>query len=299
MYNVRKCPNCGGNVPEGNEVCYNCGHKMGFFGGKGLYVAGSKNANTISGGNPFESRKKNNSGCLGVFLIFLFFILPVISVIYEFYQEISYDISEPDYEDDEYEENAYSCSSLCRYENYKEQGEYCLCDNGNIYNSTSGMIIIDKNTKCEIYCDGSAYHDGEKCACSNGKYYSLYGVELNNTTSSSEKTVSEWYSDVTSGKAVITILCESYDYNCKNYKPAMENLVKNRKINLYYFDIDKLDETDKTTLTTTYTFKSNQDLKVVPYTFFVKDNQFVTSTLGYPTNDHVEVLIDIYDFEEE
>ena len=36
--NIRKCPKCGGCVPEGNANCNHCGHKMSILGGTGLYV---------------------------------------------------------------------------------------------------------------------------------------------------------------------------------------------------------------------------------------------------------------------
>ena len=161
MYNVRKCPKCGGNVPEGNEVCNNCGHKMRFFGGSSVIVTGSKNANTIPGGNPFESKKSNNSGCLAVILILFFFGLPFISVFYELFQEFSVDINEDDYD---IEEN--KCTKSCGDSAYKEYNNYCFCENGNIYDENgyvehyyTGVPILDnKRESVDNFIDTMLYY---------------------------------------------------------------------------------------------------------------------------------------------
>ena len=58
--NIRKCPKCGGCVPEGNNNCNHCGYKMKLFGGTSLYVGSSTNANKLdSKENPFNDDKSN------------------------------------------------------------------------------------------------------------------------------------------------------------------------------------------------------------------------------------------------
>lgn len=282
MFNVRKCPKCGGNVPEGNEICNNCGNKMSFFAKNGVIVTTSKNANTIPGGNPFESKKNNNSGCLVFFFIALFFILPIVSVFYEFYQEFSYEYSEPDIYDE------YTCSSLCSYDTYTQNGEFCMCSSGDIYNENSGMKIVDKNTKCTIYCDdNTSYYDGNKCVCSNESFIDLNGNEITNS-----RTVSEWYTDVVSGIDVVTVLCDSESKYCTDYKTDMDDLASRKEFNYYYFNLDALTESEKETLTKTYTlyyYESSDHF--VPYLFVIRDNKFTYQLPGIPSIEYIESFL--------
>ncbi len=309
MYNVRKCPKCGGNVPEGNEVCNNCGHKMRFFGGSSVIVTGSKNSNTIPGGNPFETKKSNNSGCLAVILILFFFGLPFFSVFYELFQEFSVDINEDDYD---IEEN--KCTKSCGDSAYKEYNNYCFCENGNIYDENgyvehyyTGVPILDNNAKCKIYCDDlGATFGNDMCSCPNGKNFNIEGEEIVVKDEIEDdiislRSVSEWYSEVKSGKAVVTVLCESDNTNCSSYKAMVNDFAKGKedKFTLFYFDLDKLEENDKNTLVNTYTFRYNEDLRFIPYTFIVNNDEFVTDTTSYFSTSSLETLLKIYDIIEE
>ena len=75
--NIRKCPKCGGNVPVDNKVCNNCGYTMNLFGGSSTLGGNyqKNNANTIPGGNPFESKKNNTGIFIVLILIFKLFTL--------------------------------------------------------------------------------------------------------------------------------------------------------------------------------------------------------------------------------
>lgn len=282
MYNVKKCPKCGGNVPEGNSVCYNCGNKMKFFGGNSVIVGGSSNTNTIPGGNPFESKKKSSSGCLPVFLILIFFILPVFSVIYEVFQEFSFEY------DDYNDYNKFTCNELCVFDTYNRNGNFCMCSNGDIFNEESGMRIIDRNTKCSIYCDNSdAFFDRNKCVCPNGEFIDINGNKIENTRS-----VSEWLSDVKSGKDVVTLLCDSKSKFCPEMKLNMEELHSRKEFNYYYFNLDALTASDLAILTDTYylNYYETSD-HFVPYLFVIRNDKFTYQLPGVPSKEHIESFL--------
>lgn len=301
--NIRKCPKCGGNVPEGNANCNHCGHKMFIFGGNGLYVGSSKNANKLdTKDSPFNSNK-NNNGCF----IWIIIFIVIVSFIANFIEIFSVTMNEDDYNnhyydvEDEYEE--LTCDDLC-IGDYDEFNNHCLCKNGYIYNENydvehygTGNSYVDNSAKCRVYCDdiNSSYVD-DKCICSDGKYFDIDGNEINPSdlvdTNANDRTVSDWYKDTSSGRAVVTVLCESNNYNCSNYRPEIENLAKTKKFNLYYFNIDKLTDSERETLTKTYTFRTNTNLNILPFTFIVEGNKFVDSTIGHPTTTFVEIFLE-------
>lgn len=296
MYNVRKCPKCGGNVPDGNAVCNNCGHKMSFLGGSSVIVGGSRNANTIPGGNPFESKKSNNTGCIVFFFIAIFFILPILSVFYEIYQEIEYDIQD-NYTDDEYDEEANVCSDSCGTGSHKVVNNYCFCENGDIYDEDgyvehfyTGIPILDNNAKCRVYCDEpGASLVNDSCVCSDGKYYDIEGNEITSKVIPNERSVSEWYMDSISGKDVVTVLCDNKSSYCSDYKSKMDDLASRREFNYYYFNLDLLTESEKNRLTKTYNlpyYESSDHF--VPYLFVIRDNKFTFQLPGLQTIEYIE-----------
>ena len=298
MFNVRKCPKCGGNVPEGNEVCNNCGNKMRFFSRSGVIVGGSKNANTIPGGNPFESKKKNNGGCVLVIFLLLFFGLPIVSIFFEAF----FEFSEMDYVDIDRTETD-TCDSLCFPHDYNEFDNYCLCSDGDIYDKNGNLEYegtnyesFNNNAKCSIYCNENyVRYENDMCCCSNGKKYNISGEQLSDILYDDENitdvNVSNWYKDVTFGKTVVTVLCETDNYECTRYKPLIEDLANKENLLLYYFNVDTLNDYDKNILIKTYTFSSNRELYFVPYTFVVKNNVFIDGAISSYSTSTIESIL--------
>ena len=99
-----------------------------------------------------------------------------------------------------------------------------------------------------------------------------------------EGTASEWYSDVTSGKEVVTVIGASFCSHCQEYKPIIKQLAGKYKFKLYFFEIDTLPEEDQKIIENTYELTDMTDN--VPFTFLVKNNKYVTGTTGFSNKDN-------------
>lgn len=97
-------------------------------------------------------------------------------------------------------------------------------------------------------------------------------VEANNN-------IDEWIMDTQNGETVVTVLGSSTCPHCQEYKPVITQLSENLGFKLYFFEMDTLSEEETGALTTTYELKNYEGL--VPYTYIVKENKFVSDTTGY------------------
>lgn len=91
-------------------------------------------------------------------------------------------------------------------------------------------------------------------------------------------TIKNWYNDLNSGRGVVTVIASSTCPHCKNYKPIITEVCEKENIKLYFFESDELSEDDYTILTNSINLKNYEGY--VPYTFIVKDRNFVLDHTG-------------------
>ncbi len=91
-------------------------------------------------------------------------------------------------------------------------------------------------------------------------------------------TIKNWYNDLNSGAGVVTVIASSTCPHCKNYKPIITEVCEKENIKLYFFESDELSEDDYTILTNSINLKKYEGY--VPYTFIVKDRNFVLDHTG-------------------
>ena len=91
-------------------------------------------------------------------------------------------------------------------------------------------------------------------------------------------TIKNWYNDLNSGAGVVTVIASSTCPHCKNYKPVITEVCEKENIKLYFFESDELSEDDYTILTNSINLKNYEGY--VPYTFIVKDRNFVLDHTG-------------------
>ncbi len=93
--------------------------------------------------------------------------------------------------------------------------------------------------------------------------------------------ISSWVDDTKKGDYVVTVFAASWCHNCENHKPVMEKLQKEYGFNLYWFEIDLLQKNkpdDYNTLMNTY--KLDDFTGSVPFTFVMKDGEYLGNVLG-------------------
>lgn len=91
-------------------------------------------------------------------------------------------------------------------------------------------------------------------------------------------TIKNWYNDLNSGRGVVTVIASSTCPHCKNYKPIITEVCEKENIKLYFFESDELSEDDYTILTNSINLKNYEGY--VPYTFIVKDRNFILDHTG-------------------
>lgn len=103
------------------------------------------------------------------------------------------------------------------------------------------------------------------------------------------KSVDSWYQDVSSGNTVVTVVGASYCGHCQEYKPIAKLLADKHKLNLYFYEIDELDEADSNKIQTSFELTGYSG--AVPYTAIFKDGQVVDYHEGFESE---AVLTDFF-----
>lgn len=112
-----------------------------------------------------------------------------------------------------------------------------------------------------------------------GTNTNLDGTELKTVdVKLASDTIKNWYNDLNSGIGVVTVIASSTCPHCKNYKPIITEVCEKENIKLYFFESDELSEDDYTILTNSINLKNYEGY--VPYTFIVKDRNFVSDHTG-------------------
>lgn len=105
------------------------------------------------------------------------------------------------------------------------------------------------------------------------------GTELKKVdVSLASDTIKNWYNDLDSGAGVVTVIASSTCPHCKNYKPIITEVCEKENIKLYFFESDELSQDDYTILTNSINLQNYEGY--VPYTFIVKDRNFVLDHTG-------------------
>ena len=92
------------------------------------------------------------------------------------------------------------------------------------------------------------------------------------------RTVDDWHSDVNKGNVVVTVLGASYCSHCQEYKPVIRKLANKYKFNMYFFELDTLEE-DREKLENSFELPDFEGY--VPYTVIFKDGKPIASTTGF------------------
>lgn len=93
-----------------------------------------------------------------------------------------------------------------------------------------------------------------------------------------DRSVSAWYNDFNNGETLVTVLASSTCPHCKNLKPIITASSNKYGYKLYFFEADKLSESDYTTLTETIELEGYEGY--VPYTFTIVNKKLTNSTTG-------------------
>lgn len=285
---MKKCPNCGNNSPQENNTCNHCGYS--FKGSNGTSFTSVRGGNNSSSSENFgsdlfgklgSSTYKINNFFRSFFVtVFVIVIITFISsgyIIFNISKEYNENINN-------FDDNIYTCEFLCNDSLYVEFYNKCVCNNDNIYDKETGEIIYDSSidmsfdsdalAKCKLYCgEPVVNYNSDTCFCTDGRLYDFSGNEVFSEIPN-HRTVQEWYSDVKSGGAVVTVLCKNNVSDCLGYKYKMDDLAFRTKINYYYFSLDLLDEEEKSLLLDTYDLQLVKITGTVPYTFVIKDDEF-------------------------
>ena len=114
-------------------------------------------------------------------------------------------------------------------------------------------------------------------------YFSTHSADYFN------RDIKRWQKDINSGNTVVTVFGASYCEHCQAYKPVIKALANKNHINLYFYEIDTLSEEDQKTLATTYELPTYEGR--VPYTFIMKDGQYVNSYEGFQNQSEIVTFL--------
>ena len=114
-------------------------------------------------------------------------------------------------------------------------------------------------------------------------YFSTHSTDYFN------RDISRWQKDVRAGNTVVTVIGASYCEHCQEYKPVIKKLANKNHINLYFYEIDTLSESEQDKLTTTFALPTYEGR--VPYTFIMQNGQFVDSYEGYQSQSEVVAFL--------
>ena len=103
------------------------------------------------------------------------------------------------------------------------------------------------------------------------------------------RSIDEWYEDITSGNTVVTVLGSSQCDHCQALKPVIINLAKKNDINLYFFEADSYNQSDYERLTKSFELQDFDGS--VPYTFIMKNQEFLGQTTGYQNESVIKQFL--------
>ena len=303
--NIRRCQKCNGIVPEGNSTCNNCGHKMSFFGGSGLYVGSSKNANKIDAKeNPF-SDGKNNAGCVGwfvfIFMAVIFFQVYMIMKadfkengisLEDIFNELEEDFDNFEDFEDFVDENY--CHTYCGSNEYEVGANTnCLCYNGDIYDSEGNKLYTgianeeeNLNGRCSLYCKEDGIVIDDVCYCKNGSLYDIQGFNYSNGY---DYVARNLMTKIQNGETLFIYGPGSYKEDYLN-PIELVNFMNKYDMKVYYFDFSELEGTIRHELRTTYGFQNY----VMPHYYIFENGNMIHYDMNVETKEELQMSLDMY-----
>lgn len=101
-----------------------------------------------------------------------------------------------------------------------------------------------------------------------------------------EKSVDDWYNDIMNKKEVLTVYGASYCSHCQEYYPVISKIANKYNINLYFFEVDTLNKENSEAYDKLMnSFEISDYDGSVPFTYIMRDGQYVTSTTGFANRD--------------
>ena len=101
-----------------------------------------------------------------------------------------------------------------------------------------------------------------------------------------ERSIDDWYNDIINNKEVITIYGASYCSHCHDYYPVISKLAVKYDLNLYFFEVDTLRESDPEGYDKLMnSFDISEYDGSVPFTYIMRNGLYVTSTTGFANRD--------------
>lgn len=310
--NGRKCPKCGGFVPTGNNNCNHCGHKMFMFGGNGLYVGSSSNANKLNTKESPFSDGKNNNGCV-VFIFVLIILFPVItsslSVIFEEFEKegLTFEniledmFSDEDYYyDEEYDEDYLGsnvCEDYCGDLDYEVANGYCMCANGSIYNNDGVKQYVDNsseknysNSRCSLFCDEDAAYLGGACYCKSGNRYDYYSAEP--IGKSDSVVIQNLINDLDSKKNVLIYGPGDGEGNYTFGEPIdpvkLDTFMRDYDYQVYFLDYDGIFSEARDELVQKYNIVDFS----VPYYYLFRNGEAIKNGVFFNSLDELKQVLD-------
>lgn len=87
----------------------------------------------------------------------------------------------------------------------------------------------------------------------------------------------DWHKATLEDKYVLTVIGASFCSHCNNFKPIIEKVANDYNVDLYYYYIDMLDETEKDSIINSY--ETNYDGSV-PHLFITKNGNVISNQTG-------------------
>jgi thiol-disulfide isomerase/thioredoxin len=101
-----------------------------------------------------------------------------------------------------------------------------------------------------------------------------------------ERSVDDWYNDITNNKEVLTVFGASYCSHCQEYYPVISKLASKYDINLYFFEIDTLQKQDSDAYSKLMnSFEISEFTGSVPFSFTIENNKIKNYRSGYMSRD--------------
>ena len=299
----RKCPKCGGCVPEGNNNCNHCGHKMSLFGG-GLYVGSSKNANKLdTKENPFNDGNSNKVYKWIIIIFVLGFILNIFISILEdgnidlddVFEDMfsDYDV-DIDFDDDylNFGNEDYCYNSCGSYDYEVDANTNCLCYNGDIYDNNGNRLFkgtssTESNLKarCEYFCDESAVMIDSVCHCKSGNKYNSQGFKL---PEDNEYVIRSIMSKIDNGDKIFVYGPGS---NKEGLDPVeLVDFMAGYNLEVYYFDFSTIKGTLRSDLRNIYKFANYS----TPHFYIFENGSIIYQEINVSTKEYLRASIDNY-----
>ena len=210
---MRKCAQCGKDIPTGNSSCNYCGYNPGEMNKKSSYSFGK-----VTNGPKVNLNVNGSKTGKIILIIFLcmFFAPFILGIIMMTVMGILF--STDIFEDESFK----SCNTLCSGE-YHHVGDYCYCDDGIIYDEDGNEIFEEEYGDLDFGVGSENVHLFETNTLNLDRY-------------------------VNNNEDVVVVVCSGLNPLCNDYIIRMMDLASSDEFNLFIYKYDLLDEEQQTNL---------------------------------------------------